>query len=343
MNFYYFDRTNQRRGPVNEQQLQTLAMQGIITSESRMETDTGHKGTAGELPGLRFPVAVPPSSVIPPSAVIPPSPPPFEDEGVYVASEAEKLTTKLAKSLSTSPIPMAVAAAVAVVLSLAVLGVLVANVRLPFGTGANHPLKKAEPGDWARYDVTVSANGMTVKGTAKYEIVSKDRKRIKIRMTQTLRGPFGGGNDEVKEEEIDLSLSPQEIDRYFMERGMPDELKNAEIKIGKGKSSKETTLLAGRKFDCVVSLSTLTAIGGKGESFTAVGKEWESQTAPITGTVKSEMEIIVATKEETKELTLSMKLAAFGNDPSIIRNMEVKKTPVAQKSSNSGLEGARMN
>jgi uncharacterized membrane protein YhaH (DUF805 family) len=51
-NFFYFDQANQKQGPVNEQQLKELAAQGVIGPNTPLETDTGHKGTAGQIPGL---------------------------------------------------------------------------------------------------------------------------------------------------------------------------------------------------------------------------------------------------------------------------------------------------
>jgi len=56
MNYFYHDQTNQKQGPVTEQQLKELAEQGVIGPQTPMETDTGHKGTAGQIPGL-FPAA----------------------------------------------------------------------------------------------------------------------------------------------------------------------------------------------------------------------------------------------------------------------------------------------
>jgi len=58
-NFFYYDQVNQKQGPVTEQQLKELAAQGVISLNSPMETDTGHKGTAGQIPGL-FAAAPPP-------------------------------------------------------------------------------------------------------------------------------------------------------------------------------------------------------------------------------------------------------------------------------------------
>jgi hypothetical protein len=55
--YFYFDQTNQRRGPVNEQQLRELATRGVIGPHTPMETDTGYEGVAGQIPGLNFNVA----------------------------------------------------------------------------------------------------------------------------------------------------------------------------------------------------------------------------------------------------------------------------------------------
>jgi TM2 domain-containing membrane protein YozV len=57
-NFFYYDQTNQKQGPVSEQQLKELAAQGVLGPHTPMETDTGHQGVAGQIPGL-FPAAAP--------------------------------------------------------------------------------------------------------------------------------------------------------------------------------------------------------------------------------------------------------------------------------------------
>jgi len=56
-NYFYFDQNNQQHGPVNEQQLHELASQGVINPNTPLETDTGHKGVAEQIPGLTFNVA----------------------------------------------------------------------------------------------------------------------------------------------------------------------------------------------------------------------------------------------------------------------------------------------
>jgi hypothetical protein len=51
-NFFYTDANGSKQGPVSEQQLKELATQRLINPNTPMETDTGHQGTAGQIPGL---------------------------------------------------------------------------------------------------------------------------------------------------------------------------------------------------------------------------------------------------------------------------------------------------
>ena len=51
-NFFYTDTNGQKQGPVTDQQLRTMAAQGIITPNTPLETEGGHKGTAGQIRGL---------------------------------------------------------------------------------------------------------------------------------------------------------------------------------------------------------------------------------------------------------------------------------------------------
>ena len=53
-NYFYTDANGYKYGPVNEQQLRVLAAQGGILPTTPLETDTGYKGVAGQIPGLNF-------------------------------------------------------------------------------------------------------------------------------------------------------------------------------------------------------------------------------------------------------------------------------------------------
>ena len=50
--YLYLDANGQKQGPINDQQLKALAAQGVITPETPLATDAGHKGKAGQIPGL---------------------------------------------------------------------------------------------------------------------------------------------------------------------------------------------------------------------------------------------------------------------------------------------------
>ena len=71
-NFFRYDASGQKRGPFNEQQLQTLAAQGKILPTTPLETDTGYKGVAGQIPSLVFNTVPPPQNLTrPPSVAMP--------------------------------------------------------------------------------------------------------------------------------------------------------------------------------------------------------------------------------------------------------------------------------
>jgi hypothetical protein len=51
-NFYYIDANGQRQGAISPSQLKELVARGIVTPDTPLETDTGHKGKAGQIKGL---------------------------------------------------------------------------------------------------------------------------------------------------------------------------------------------------------------------------------------------------------------------------------------------------
>jgi len=51
-NFFYTDANGQKQGAISPSQLKELVAQGIITPDTLLETDTGHKGKAGQIKGL---------------------------------------------------------------------------------------------------------------------------------------------------------------------------------------------------------------------------------------------------------------------------------------------------
>ena len=53
-NFLFLDANGQKQGPINAQQLHALAAKGIITPDTPLMADTGHKGYARQIRSLQF-------------------------------------------------------------------------------------------------------------------------------------------------------------------------------------------------------------------------------------------------------------------------------------------------
>ena len=51
-NWYYYNNEGKKNGPVTQSALKEFASRGIITPNTPLETDTGHKGLAGQVSGL---------------------------------------------------------------------------------------------------------------------------------------------------------------------------------------------------------------------------------------------------------------------------------------------------
>ena len=77
-NFYYTDAYGQKQGVISPSQLKELIAQGIITPDTLLETDNGHKGYARQIKGL-FPTPQAPSAFTDPVAVPMPSNVPMVD------------------------------------------------------------------------------------------------------------------------------------------------------------------------------------------------------------------------------------------------------------------------
>ena len=54
VDYFYTDANGEKQGPIKEQQLRKLAAQGVISPDTPLETSNGHKGTAKQVPGMRF-------------------------------------------------------------------------------------------------------------------------------------------------------------------------------------------------------------------------------------------------------------------------------------------------
>jgi len=58
-NYFYIDANGRKQGPVDKQRLQKLMDWGTITPTTPLETESGHQGMAGQIPGLDFENAIP--------------------------------------------------------------------------------------------------------------------------------------------------------------------------------------------------------------------------------------------------------------------------------------------
>ena len=67
--FYYFDKNGTKYGPVTIEQVQYLALNGVIGSQTPMENEKGQRGMAGQIQGIQWPqirTAVPVPPLTPP-------------------------------------------------------------------------------------------------------------------------------------------------------------------------------------------------------------------------------------------------------------------------------------
>jgi len=72
-NWYYYDSSGSRQGPVDSDMLKRLAQFGEIVPTTKVETEEGRQSTAGKIHGLEFGTSYSPYS---PAPVPPPTPAP---------------------------------------------------------------------------------------------------------------------------------------------------------------------------------------------------------------------------------------------------------------------------
>ncbi|MDO5582102.1 MAG: GYF domain-containing protein [Planctomycetia bacterium] len=72
-NWFYYDKNGQKKGPVSDSQLKYLVQQGTITADTQMESEWGHKGTAGQIPGLIPKTSAPANHSASESSEVPPA------------------------------------------------------------------------------------------------------------------------------------------------------------------------------------------------------------------------------------------------------------------------------
>ncbi|MDR0521790.1 MAG: CD225/dispanin family protein, partial [Planctomycetaceae bacterium] len=65
-NWFYYDSFDFKQGPITQEDLQSLVAQGIITPQTKMETEDGKQGLAGQIKGLFPQPPAPPLQNYPP-------------------------------------------------------------------------------------------------------------------------------------------------------------------------------------------------------------------------------------------------------------------------------------
>jgi len=111
-NYFYFDQTNQKQGPVSAQQLKELAVQGQITPETVVENEEGKSSQAGKIKGLTFSNSTPEQPPQPPKENDIPSEPQQESFLSKVYANAKIAATIVAqqaviKKLQMTTLPAA--------------------------------------------------------------------------------------------------------------------------------------------------------------------------------------------------------------------------------------------
>jgi len=155
---------------------------------------------------------------------------------------------------------------------------------------AEHPLKNAEPGDWAKYEVAIVD---TIPGrepidresmTVLLEVLSINDGTASLRWTQTEPEM----RPDITEIEIDLSKFQDQEPLLFMALPeMPPEFK-AMIEIKKGETARETVEAADRQHDCVVAPYAIAVDFGENSASGTI-REWTSPDVPVGGVVKITM------------------------------------------------------
>ena len=91
-NWFYIDAFGQQQGPISDAQLKKLVAQQMIDRDTPLETDTGHKGKAGQIKGL-FPAAPTPQTAEVSS---------FFSEAEMAAMQAERVSNHQPQQARTS-------------------------------------------------------------------------------------------------------------------------------------------------------------------------------------------------------------------------------------------------
>ena len=323
-NYFYFDHTNTKQGPVGEEQLKQLIAQGTIEPQTSMETDTGQQITAGEIPGL-FPSASP-------LPFQPADGSPSQDnvKDAKAKNTAGGMLSALLMTLSgmdnTTKIVIGASATV-------VLVGLIWLVSGFFGGGNDWRsiLRNAKSGDWVEYETIVSTPmGEISRATQRYEVLSNNRRMVRLRVTTTIPPmfPWASTQTDVTEFEIDLSKSDEQIFLDMIAQtitqgaraggaSVPFDVGSflnevVDVEVNKGKRTRETLSVAGETFRCTVTPYTISISVDSITLTVRDIKEWFSRRVPVFGMVQAEFRVSVPVPTMgTQSFTVTSRLTSF--------------------------------
>jgi hypothetical protein len=88
-NWFYYNASGEKVGPITPTALKALAMEGVITPETKVENQGGRSALAGKVNGLTFPDTIPPTPNQPNAPAEPdtsqPNAPPVPSESVNLS------------------------------------------------------------------------------------------------------------------------------------------------------------------------------------------------------------------------------------------------------------------
>ena len=178
-------------------------------------------------------------------------------------------------------------------------------------------LKRSKPGDWARYDIMARTEGADpTKGSLLVEVMDNDGQTVGIRTSLSETGMRAEPSSR-HFHDVDLRKSPEEIALSLMGENLSG-MDGAAIKTDIGKKTRETLVVAGKSYPCVVTPFTMAITGGPdGMAITITGKQWNSSAAPVDGTMKEEIDVLTVTKQASTTTVMNMMFVASGHDPSL--------------------------
>lgn len=159
--------------------------------------------------------------------------------------------------------------------------------------------RDSKVGDWGRYDRTTESLGKVQRLSVVTETLANDGKQLGGRATMTR-----AGSDEKVSEEFTYSIGNTIEDTLFSDIRL-----SGKEKIRKNAFGRETLVVAGHAFDCIILSATASAGGVQTDV-----RVWYSPEAPFLGMVRKEtVSRAMRGKKELMSVTYRMELVEWGD------------------------------